>query len=101
MKLLTSNGNDSDTNFYASTDIITGTHPTQDHPSSLRGVCGTSLIIRAVTNTPQMVVPPRKVELIASEFVPPGELYGDGRFGEVGPCDRQWKISHPVVMVSL
>ena len=83
VKLLTSNGNDSDTNFYASTDIIVGNNSNQDHSTTLRGVCGTSSIVRATMNTPQMIVPPRKVELIASEFVPPGELYGDGRFGQV------------------
>ena len=83
VKLLTSAGIDSDTNFYASTDIITGTQLAQEVMSTLRGVCGTSLISRAITNTPQIIVPPRKVELIASELVPPGDLYGDGRFGQV------------------
>ena len=83
VKLLTSNGNDSDTNFYASTDIIVGSNAAQEHATGLRAVCGNSLIVRATTNTPQMIVPPRKVELIASDFVPPGELHGDGRFGQV------------------
>jgi hypothetical protein len=54
-----------------------------DLAGTLRGVCGTSLMIRALTNTPQMIVPPRKVELISSEIVPPGDLYGEGRFGQV------------------
>ena len=79
VKLLSTNGIDTDTNFYASTDIIS----VNDYSASLRGVCGTSLIIRAITNTPQMIVPPRKVELISSEIVPPGDLYGEGRFGQV------------------
>jgi hypothetical protein len=30
-----------------------------------------------------MIAPPRKVELISSEIVPPGDLYGEGRFGQV------------------
>jgi hypothetical protein len=80
VKLLSTTSNDTDTNFYASTDIITGNN---DLSSTLRGVCGTSLMIRAITNTPQTIVPPRKVELISSEIVPPGDLYGEGRFGQV------------------
>ncbi len=80
VKLLSTTSNDTDTNFYASTDIITGN---TDLSSTLRGVCGTSLMIRAITNTPQTIVPPRKVELISSEIVPPGDLYGEGRFGQV------------------
>jgi len=80
VKLLSTTSNDTDTNFYASTDIITGN---TDLSSTLRGVCGTSLMIRAITNTPQMIAPPRKVELISSEIVPPGDLYGEGRFGQV------------------
>ena len=56
---------------------------TNDISSNLRGVCGTSLMIRSITNTLQMIVPPRKVELISSDFVPPGDLYGEGRFGQV------------------
>ncbi len=84
VKLLSTTGLDNETNFYASTDIITGNNGPNDLPSSLRGVCGTSLMIRAVTNTPQTIVPPRKVELISSEIVPAGDLYGEGRFGQVG-----------------
>jgi hypothetical protein len=80
VKLLSTNGVDNDTNFYASTDIITVNN---DLSSILRGVCGTSLMMRTLTNTPQMIVPPRKVELISSEIVPPGDLYGEGRFGQV------------------
>jgi len=80
VKLLSTNGVDNDTNFYASTDIITVNN---DLSSILRGVCGTSLMMRTITNTPQMIVPPRKVELISSEIVPPGDLYGEGRFGQV------------------
>ena len=85
VKLLAGQGTtDTDTNFYASTDIITGTNGNQsDVSSTLRGVCGTSLISRAINNTPQMIVPPRKVELIASDTVPPGELFGEGKFGQV------------------
>jgi hypothetical protein len=83
IKLLPSNGIDSDTNFYASTDIISVNNGMGEMPSTLSGVCGTSLMIRAISNTPQMIVPPRKVELISSEIVPPGDLYGEGRFGQV------------------
>jgi hypothetical protein len=83
VKLLSTNGIDNDTNFYASTDIIMNNNGSNDISSTLRGVCGTSLIGRAITNTPQMIVPPRKVELISSEIVPPGDLYGEGRFGQV------------------
>ena len=86
VKLLSTNGIDNDTNFYASTDIMSVTNNnngTNEVSSTLRGVCGTSLMIRAITNTPQMIVPPRKVELISSEIVPPGDLYGEGRFGQV------------------
>ena len=83
VKLLSTNGIDSDTNFYASTDIISVNNGSNDYSSTLRGVCGTSLTIRAIRNTPQMIVPPRKVELISSEIVPPGDLYGEGRFGQV------------------
>jgi hypothetical protein len=83
VKLLSTNGVDTDTNFYASTDIMSVNNGSNEYSSTLRGVCGTSLIIRAITNTPQMIVPPRKVELISSEIVPPGDLYGEGRFGQV------------------
>ncbi|CAF1600179.1 unnamed protein product [Adineta ricciae] len=83
IKLLSTNGIDSDTNFYASTDIISVNNATNDMSSTLRGVCGTSLMMRALTNTPQMIVPPRKVELISSEIVPAGDLYGEGRFGQI------------------
>ena len=84
VKLLSTNGLDSDTNFYASTDIISVNNLNTDaSSSSLRGVCGTNLIIRSLANTPQMIAPPRKVELISSEIVPPGDLYGEGRFGQV------------------
>jgi len=81
VKLLSTNGIDNETNFYASTDIMSVNN--NDLSSTLRGVCGTSLMARAITNTPQMIVPPRKVELISSEIVPPGDLYGEGRFGQV------------------
>ena len=84
VKLLSTNGMDNETNFYASTDIMsvnTGTNETSS--ATLCGVCGTSLMIRAMSNTPQMIVPPRKVELVSSEIVPPGDLYGEGRFGQV------------------
>lgn len=74
---------DSDTTFYASTDIVTVNNGTNDLSTTLRGVCGTSSMIRAITNVPQMIVPPRKVELIPSDIVPPGDLYGEGRFGQV------------------
>jgi hypothetical protein len=83
MKLLVNHGTDTDTNFYASTDIVIGNGNNHDASSGLRGVCGTSLLLRQVSNTPQMIVPPRKVELIAGELVPPGDLYGEGRFGQV------------------
>ncbi|CAF4580218.1 unnamed protein product, partial [Rotaria sp. Silwood2] len=83
VKLLSTNGTESEANFYASTDIITVNNGTNDLSSTLRGVCGTSLMIRAITNVPQMIVPPRKVELISSEIVPPGDLYGEGRFGQI------------------
>ncbi|CAF0719378.1 unnamed protein product [Adineta steineri] len=83
VKLLSTNGIDSDTNFYASTDIISVNNGTIDLPTTLRGVCGTNLMIRVLTNTPQMIAPPRKVELISSEIVPPGDLYGEGRFGQI------------------
>ncbi|CAF1088238.1 unnamed protein product [Rotaria magnacalcarata] len=83
VKLLSTNGTDSDANFYASTDIVTVHNGTNDSSSTLRGVCGTSLMIRAITNLSQMIVPPRKVELISSETVPPGDLYGEGRFGQI------------------
>jgi hypothetical protein len=84
VKLLSTNGIDNETNFYASTDIMTVNNGPNDLSSTLRGVCGTSLMMRALTNIPQMIVPPRKVELISSEIVPPGDLYGEGRFGQVG-----------------
>lgn len=83
VKLLSPNVIDSEANFYASTDIISVNNGTNDLSSTLRSVCGTSLMIRAITNIPQMIVPPRKVELISSEIVPPGDLYGEGRFGQV------------------
>jgi hypothetical protein len=83
VKLLSTNGIDSETNFYASTDIMSVNNGTNDVSSTLRGVCGTSSMIRAITNIPQMIAPPRKVELISSEIVPPGDLYGEGRFGQV------------------
>jgi hypothetical protein len=83
VKLLSTNGIDSETNFYASTDIMSVNNGTNDVSSTLRGVCGTSSMIRAITNIPQMIAPPRKVELISNEIVPPGDLYGEGRFGQV------------------
>lgn len=83
VKLLSTNGVDNETNFYASTDIMSVNTITSESSSILRGVCGTSLMVRAMTNTPQMIVPPRKVELVSSEVVPPGDLYGEGRFGQV------------------
>jgi hypothetical protein len=86
VKLLSTNGMDNETNFYASTDIMSvnnNNNGTNEGSSTLRGVCGTSSMIRAITNTPQMIAPPRKVELISSEIVPPGDLYGEGRFGQV------------------
>lgn len=83
VKLLSTNGIDTETNFYASTDIISVNNGTNEMSSTLRGVCGTSFMIRAITNAPQMIAPPRKVELISSDIVPPGDLYGEGRFGQV------------------
>ncbi|CAF0918110.1 unnamed protein product [Rotaria sp. Silwood1] len=83
VKLLSTNGIDSEANFYASTDIISVNNGTNDLSSTLRGVCGTNLMIRSITNVPQMIMPPRKVELISSEIVPPGDLYGEGRFGQI------------------
>lgn len=98
-KLLSTNGIDSDTNFYASTDIISVNNATNDMSSMLRGVCGTSLMMRALTNTPQMIVPPRKVELISSEVVPAGDLYGEGRFGQV--CFGQNFLIHRLMCLVL
>lgn len=83
VKLLSPTAVDTDTNFYASTDIMSVNNVPNDVSTVVRGTCGTSLMVRAITNTPQMIVPPRKVELISSEIVPPGDLYGEGRFGQV------------------
>ncbi|CAF0839166.1 unnamed protein product [Didymodactylos carnosus] len=68
-----------DTNFYASTDIVTVNENTHLN-TYLRGICGNNLMLEYLNMGINMQ---RKIEKIKNEQIQFGETFGEGRFGQI------------------